>query len=205
MAAIVEHNKYNSSRIYKIQSSLTDKIYIGSTCQALSQRMAGHNRHYKQYLKTNTNYITSYEIINLGDAYITLIEECNYNNKQQLLMREGELIKDNINICVNMVIAGRTNNEWRYDNKEALIKYRQDNKESMKQYYNDNKEIILERHKKHYESNKQVINEKQKQLVYCECGNSFTVSNKSQHNKTKKHISFITNQYYINELTYYNL
>ena len=69
MAAIVEHNKYNSSHIYKIQSSLTDKIYIGSTCQALSQRMAGHMKDYKIYLKDNTKrYISSYEIIKLGDA-----------------------------------------------------------------------------------------------------------------------------------------
>lgn len=200
MAVIVEHNKYNSSRIYKIQSSLTDKIYIGSTCQALSQRMAGHNRHYKQYLKTNTNYITSYEIIKLGDAFITLIEECNYNNKQQLLMREGELIKDNINIVVNKSIAGRTNNEWRDDNKEELIKYRQDNKESIKQYYNDNKEIILERQKKHYESNKQVIREKAKKTYLCDCRKTLTISNKLTHEKSKKHILFIINQYYINEL-----
>ena len=40
----------------------------------------------------SSNYISSFEIIKLGDAYITLIEECNYNNKQQLLKREGEII-----------------------------------------------------------------------------------------------------------------
>ena len=124
MAAIVEHNKYNSSRIYKIQSSLTDKIYIGSTCQALSQRMAGHMSDYNKYLNDNTkSNISSFEIIKLNDAYISLIEECNFNNRQQLEKREGEIIKEHINICVNKLIAGRTRNEWRDDNKQELIKY----------------------------------------------------------------------------------
>ena len=123
MAEIVEHNKYNnSSRIYK--------IYIGSTCQALSQRMAGHMSDYNKYLNDNTkSNISSFEIIKLNDAYISLIEECNFNNRQQLEKREGEIIKEHINICVNKLIAGRTRNEWRDDNKQELIKYRHDNKE----------------------------------------------------------------------------
>ena len=169
MAAIVEHNKYNSSRIYKIQSSLTDKIYIGSTCQALSQRMAGHKRDYKKYLKDNRKVnVSSFEIIKLGDAFITLIEKCNYNNKQQLLKREGELIKENINICVNKLIAGRTRIEWRDDNKQELIKYRHDNKEHIakrdKKYRQDNKEYIAEHTKQYRQDNKEYIAEKKNNI-----------------------------------------
>ena len=209
MAAIIEHNKYNSSRIYKISSSLTDKIYIGSTTQTLSQRMGGHNRHYKLYLKDNTKlYVSSFEIIKLGDAFIKLIEESNYNNKQQLEKREGEIIKDNINICVNKVIAGRTIHEWRDDNKEIIAKkmkqYNQDNKkvvaEKAKQYRQDNVKIIAEYNKQYQQYNKEIIAEKAKKTYICECGKTLTICHKSSHEKSKKHISFITNQYYINEL-----
>ena len=183
MAEIVEHNKYNSSRIYKIQSSLTDKIYIGSTCQALSQRMAGHMSDYNKYLNDNTkSNISSFEIIKLNDAYISLIEECNFNNRQQLEKREGEIIKEQINICVNKLIAGRTRIEWRDDNKQY--------KEQKAQYYSNNKQLILEKAKKTY---------------LCDCGKTLTMCHKLKHEKTQKHISFITNQYYINELTFYNL
>ncbi len=117
---MTEHNKYNSSKIYKICSNLTDKFYIGSTTQTLSQRLSEQITHYKLYVKTNTKHITSYVIIKLGDSYITLIEEHNFNNKQQLERREGELIKLNINNVVNKMIAGRTKSEYYNDNKEHL-------------------------------------------------------------------------------------
>ena len=226
---MTEINKYNNSKIYKICSNLSDKIYIGSTTQSLAQRLSEHIKHYKYYKDDNTKrYITSFEILKLDDYFITLIEEHSYNNRSQLFRREGELIKFNINICVNKVIAGRTRYEYADDNKEHLQEinkiYYSNNKDNIlqyqKEYYIENEKQIEERlkqyrimnatvlndkRKMYYKDNKSIINEKQKQLVYCECGNSFTVSNKSQHNKTKKHISFITNQYYINELTYYNL
>ncbi len=99
---MTEVNKYNHSKIYKICSKLTDKIYIGSTTQTLSQRLSEHISHYKLYVKTNTKHITSYEIIKLGDYYITLIEENNFNNRQQLFKREGEVIKLNINNVVTL-------------------------------------------------------------------------------------------------------
>ena len=227
MTAIIEHNKYNSSHIYKIQSSLTDKIYIGSTCQALSQRMGGHNRHYSKYLRDNKLYITSYEIIKLGDAYITLIEKCNYNNKQQLNKREGEIIKDNINICVNKCIAGRNMKEWIQDNKQLIQvkkkQYKQDNKESIaehskqhyeinkqsileqrKQYYETNKQSVLERQKQYNETNKQVIRERIKQTYTCECGKLLTIRKKTRHIITTKHLQLI-NKLYLDELTYYIL
>ena len=75
---MTEHNKYNSSKIYKICSNLTDNIYIGSTTQSLSQRLSEHVRRCNHYIKIDNNYISSFEIIKLGDYYITLIEECNF-------------------------------------------------------------------------------------------------------------------------------
>ncbi len=117
---MTEVNKYNHSKIYKICSNLTDKIYIGSTTQTLAKRLYAHVLDYKQYVKTNTKYITSFEIIMLGDYYITLIEEHTFNNRQQLCRREGEIIKLNINNVVNKQITGRTDTEYYNDNIEHI-------------------------------------------------------------------------------------
>ena len=221
-------NKYNHSRIYKIQSNLTDKIYIGSTTQSLAQRLSDHVRHYNQYInKTLTEYTTSYDIIKQGDYFITLIEECNFNNKQQLFRREGELIKFNINNCVNTRIEGRTNKEYRLDNKEIIaekekLKY-QHNKEHIlkhtKQYRLDNKEIIAVKEKQFREDHKERIHdyfvqhyiehretklEYAKQPYTCVCGSSSTVSHKSRHENTIYHKLYIIHQIYQIELSYYN-
>ena len=152
-------NKYNSSKIYKISSNLTDKIYIGSTTQTLAQRLSEHVRGYKHYIKTNTKYITSCEIIKLDDYYITLIEECNFNNKSQLLKREGEVIKLNLNIVVNKIIAGRTHTEYYNDNHETILDKR-------RQYNIDNKQVISERNKQQYINNKQRRLELNKQQLF---------------------------------------
>jgi len=179
---MAEINRYNNSKIYKICSNLTDKIYIGSTTQSISQRLSEHVKRYKTHIKNNnTKYVSSIEIIKLGDAFIVLLEQCNFNNRQQLFKREGEVIKLNINNAVNMLIAGRTKKEYVIDNKEQILErskqfyidnkeqvleqqqqYYNDNKERKKQYYNDNKEKIAERMKQYRnnkERNKQYLNE----------------------------------------------
>ena len=44
-------NKYQNGKIYKIVDVGYNKCYIGSTCEALSQRMARHRSNYKRYLQ----------------------------------------------------------------------------------------------------------------------------------------------------------
>ena len=218
-------NKYNHSKIYKISSNLTDKIYVGSTTQTLAQRLSKHTSDYRQYVRTNNVYVSSFEIIKLGDSYITLIEECNFNNKSQLFKREGEIIKLNLSIVVNKMIQGRTGAEWRVDNKEQLSEYNKqhynNNKEhriecthqyyinnnelildKKKQYRQDNHETILERDRQYYNDNKHVILEQRKQPIICECGIIYTRGGKLQHMKSIKHINLIQ-QLFNNELNHY--
>jgi hypothetical protein len=90
---------YSLSKIYAIKSHLRpDLIYVGSTVQPLSRRMAGHR-------STNS---TSKQIINLGDAYIELLEAFPCNNIEQLLSRENHYIRSMNCINKNIAIADCT-------------------------------------------------------------------------------------------------
>ena len=62
----MEINKYNNGKIYTIRSPNTDKYYIGSTCNTLTNRFMSH--------KSPSNKCESKEIIDLGEAYIELLE-----------------------------------------------------------------------------------------------------------------------------------
>ena len=109
-------NKFNKSMIYTIRSPHTDKYYIGSTTQKLCKRFVDHKMHYNQYLKGNVYLVTSVKILELGDAYIELLEEINCDNRYQLEKREGELIREHKEHCVNKHIPCRTNKQWEQDN-----------------------------------------------------------------------------------------
>ena len=55
-------NKYSNGKIYKITSSKTNKVYIGSTIQPLKERFRCHKKDYKKWLKGPYYKISSYDI-----------------------------------------------------------------------------------------------------------------------------------------------
>jgi hypothetical protein len=115
---IVE-NKYTRSKIYKIVSNSTDKIYIGSTCSALHKRHHQHKLDFKRFQNGKHNNITSFQIIELGDSDIVLIEEFPCANKIQLHARERYHIENTE--CLNKVIPGRTDAEYYMANRETIL------------------------------------------------------------------------------------
>tara|TARA_R110000868_G_scaffold24856_1_gene97469 strand:+ start:296 stop:910 length:615 start_codon:yes stop_codon:yes gene_type:complete len=144
---------YQKAKIYKIVDPNEEMIYVGSTCQSLSQRMAGHRSDYKKL----NNYCSSHDIFDkygVENCKILLIENYSCNSKEELIKKEGEYIRQ-LN-CVNKVIPGRTEKEWHEDNKDKI-------KENYKQYYQDNKDKITENHKQYYQDNKDKITEYSKQ------------------------------------------
>ena len=50
-------------RVYKLTSSHTDEVYIGSTVQELSDRLREHKYTYRKYIDDKKQYITSIEIL----------------------------------------------------------------------------------------------------------------------------------------------
>ena len=120
---------YANGKIYTIRSFQTDKYYIGSTTQTLTKRLSCHKSHYKKGV-----FYTSSEIIQYGDCYIELLEDFPCFKKDQLCKREGQLIREHKDNCVNKAIAGRTRKEYLVDNKEQRKQYREQNKEHKKEY-----------------------------------------------------------------------
>ena len=90
-------NKYKNAKIYKITDIGYNKCYIGSTCEALSQRMARHRIHYKSDLNGTTKRPTrSIQLFNeygVENCKIELIENYPCISKAELLRREGEHIE----------------------------------------------------------------------------------------------------------------
>ena len=121
-------SKYTQGKIYKLTSSHTEKVYIGSTINSLNDRFSKHKYDYKRWLKSQMNKITSFDLLQYEDVKIELIKEFPCETKKELEKEEGEIILDNN--CVNKHVAGRTK-------KESDRIYRHKNKEKIKEMMNE--------------------------------------------------------------------
>lgn len=187
--------KYNNGKIYKLVSSQTDEVYIGSTTQSLKVRLSKHKCSYRRYQKGQYSYMTSYKLCQYDDVQIKLVKRFPCNSKKELEKYEGKWIKTyqgrGLNI-VNKIIAGRTYKEWYELNKESLFEKQ---KEYHKKYQKENKKIISEKQKQYYKENKDKIAQRQNWKIDCECGGKFTKANKAQHLKSKKHQNHIREKF----------
>ena len=134
---------YKKAKVYMIRCPDSDDEYIGSTIQTLAMRMGSHRRNHKKY----PNACASGTLIGRGNAYIELIEVFPCDNVEQLRKREGEIIRSRPN-CVNRYVAGRTEKEYREEEKD----HRNTQK---KEYYQANREKALEDAKTYYQQNKE--------------------------------------------------
>lgn len=156
---------YQNGKIYCIRSHQTDKVYVGSTTVSLSRRMSNHRADYK--LKKKGGKIrnkTSFELLELGDAYIELVENFPCNSKEELEKREGFYIrKEN---CVNKQIAGGCNTEEKNQNrKNTLKKYRKNNPKKIRESY------------------MKCVSKK----IICSCGSQMNLSSLWRHKKSPTH------------------
>jgi hypothetical protein len=167
---------YQLGKIYRIVDFTDDNVYIGSTCEkTLAHRLAKHVQDYKRYINEKFHFVTSFKILENNNYDIQLIEAFPCNSRDELHQREGYHIKNTPN-CINKCIPGRTK------------------KDSDKQYYENNKVIISVKCKQYYDDNKDKINEQRKQNTICICGSEFRKADKSKHEKSQKHKSFIQSQ-----------
>ena len=82
---------YAIGRVYKIENTIDDKLYVGSTVDTLSRRMVGHRAAIKKgkefplYIHMRANGVENFNII--------LLEQMENINKENLRAREDHWIK----------------------------------------------------------------------------------------------------------------
>jgi hypothetical protein len=184
-------SNYLNGKIYTIRFYNSNEIYIGSTIQSLSNRLAGHRK--KNQCSSVKNIIEEKYNNNWGICYIELYENYSCNNREELHKREGEIIREfktNDNyICLNQVITNRTKKERYENNKDEILN-------KCKEWEKNNKEYRQEYHKYKYENNKDKINEK----IICECGCEIYKRSLKKHQQTKKHLNQVAQNNYIKKV-----
>ena len=145
---LMSDSKYQKGKIYKIFNNIDEEIYVGSTIERLSQRIAKHRckceaqPHYKLY-----QHMATYGKHNF---FIELIENYPCENKEELNAREGEWIRKIGTL--NQKIAGRNSKGWYEDNRE-------EHNQKTKEYRNNHREEIMQLQKEYRQKHQEQINE----------------------------------------------
>ena len=186
---------YENAVIYKIHSLNPDvkEIYVGSTCD-FANRKYHHKRNCnkpsdkKYHLKVYT-YIRD----NGGwDKFMmTPIKMYPCKSKMELHIEERKNIEE-LNATLNSSVPGRTDKEYREQNKEKIKQqkkeYYEQNKDKFKEYQIKNREKLKEYRKEYYKEyaikNKEKI--KQQHLNYYEQNKDkkkeYAIKNKDKRN-----------------------
>jgi hypothetical protein len=97
-------------RIYKITAPGCTKVYIGSTCLTLAQRLSQHRLDLRKWQRSRGNFVTSYDVLDHLGAEIHLLEEGEFT-KQHMREREAHWIRSLPS--VNRRVPGRSPAESR--------------------------------------------------------------------------------------------
>lgn len=188
---------FSKGKIYVVRNTVNDMVYVGSTCQSLSKRMAKHRtvsktnncKHYPLYKAFNE--------IGVDHFYIELIENYPCENIEQLLAREGHYIR-NFNTHTNGYnkrVEGRTDKEYYQNNKEQIAQknkeWRDTHKHLLQQYFKDrykeNKVQVLEKRRHYRDENKEQIRIRANAKIQCDCGCEVSYANLAKHKQSTKH------------------
>ena len=156
-----------------------DLVYYGSSeMPSLDDRIKYHLVSFKRWKKTETNYYSSFKVLELNNYKATLLKIVFFTIKWELHEQERLLIE--YQTCVNHNVPNRTPSEHYQANREYYNNRCND-------YYQANKEKIKEKKAEHYQANKEKINEK----FNCPCGGNYTHQHKSTHDKSKRHQNWL--------------
>jgi len=96
---------YSLTKIYKIESNLGNKIYVGSTAkQYLSQRFQQHKNNYKKFKEGSGKKDILNDLFNLyglENCKIVLLESYSCSSKDEKNAKEEQYIKDLD--CINKI------------------------------------------------------------------------------------------------------
>jgi predicted GIY-YIG superfamily endonuclease len=193
----------NLAYVYKLVSSMTDKVYIGKT-NNINRRMYAHKSHYKNYqLQKKYSYCASFEIVRYEDWTHKVVEICCEEKAKE---RERYWIKQFGSGCVNILESGKHEVVHRNFKMEQMTEEERHKKIIQdREYYHINKEDINSNSREKYatdteyrehikkanktsrDKNKDKWNETRRTKTVCEfCGESYMSSNTARHLRTSK-------------------
>lgn len=198
MEIIVTENKYMSGKIYKLNCSTSDKIYIGGTYHTLELAHESHKLDFNRYCLSSgvRSKLPYFELFQNGDVSIELIENYPSENNTLFNQRKAYWIKHFGDKVLYGRISGRTKQEYQQDNIVQIktrrqiyaVKTKETRAAKAKIYNEENKVAIQERKKKYREE------QKQKQMHVCACGGQCipTEWHQKRHNNTKMHVDYLS-------------
>lgn len=189
---------YSKTIIYKIccnDVSIKEE-YIGHTTNAVKRRYQHKSNCNNQTNKDHNMFVYQFIRENGGwDCWsIVMIEEYPCENRFQAETRERYWI-ETLQSKLNKHIPTRSKKEYQQIYKETIAEkqkeyreiYKEELSEKKKEYYKTYKTEIDEKRKEYYDTHKEEFAKK----YTCECGVSLSISGKTFHNKTKKHLAFL--------------
>jgi hypothetical protein len=166
------------AKIYRICSDKGSKVYIGSTTkQYLSNRWAGHTSDYRKK-PINCASKELFDEYGIENCRCELIEEVDYQTKEDYLMRERYWIENTVD-CINKRLKPFATKE------EQRIKKNERSKERYELCKNNT--LFMEVKKEQLNAWK----EKNSEPILCECGITYMASHKARHLKSKRHLECI--------------
>lgn len=193
--------KYARGKVYKIVNKLTNDIYIGSTVEALSTRLAKHRSACKNH-KYSSKLFDMIIDNDWTGFYIILIEPYPCNNVDELRMREQHF-KDLLHPAYNTYNCyGLDVERAKETKKEYNVNHKEDIAENHKEYKANHKEDIAEYNKEYRANHKEDIAEYDKDYYknlphkfVCNCCNYKTKykGHLKAHFKTRKHMLNLPN------------
>ncbi len=171
---------YKNGKIYTIRCKLDSSlIYVGSTVETLCSRFSKHKHQSK--LSPHIHFYSA--ISDWNDWYIELVEDFPCERKEQLLKREGEIMREIGTL--NHQLPGN----YLAKNKQQYMKdYRKEKSEQIKickqENYQKNKDTISAKEKEKYEQSG-------KEKILCECGTYSSKHHFSRHLKSVGHMKYL--------------
>ena len=186
---------YSNGKIYKIINTITDDVYVGSTCNSLEKRLIKHKSEMNCNTYSKKKLHQKMRELGVDVFYIKLIQDAPCESKAELRAIEGKYIREIGTL--NKHIAGRTQPIYIQETKDQKREYD-------KNYREARQEQISERRKKHCEDNKELYKERWQQTylkrrdklsekVVCECGKEVSRGWLSNHNKSQQHQQALEN------------
>lgn len=115
---------FTNAKIYEIISPSSGARYIGATTTPnINYRMKKHLYDYNKFNNHNGPFITSFSVLDHGDANINILEYVNCTNNYDLHEREKYYIMHLANV-INKNIPNRKIQEYYRDNIDNLHEYK---------------------------------------------------------------------------------